>query len=84
MLWVEEPNGKDYIDIYFILKKHYSITQVTKKALELFTDNYSEKLFRQQLSFFEDIDYSESIDWIAEKTDDIFIKKELVDFALEF
>src|SRR5680860_54502 len=50
---------KDYIDIYFILKDHFTIHQISERTSELFGPLFSEKLFRAQLSYFEDIDYSE-------------------------
>lgn len=74
---------KDYVDIYFLLKDNFTIPQVSEKATELFEDGYSEKLFRQQLVYFEDIDYTESIDWITETVDDETIKSELIRLALE-
>jgi hypothetical protein len=74
---------KDYVDIYFLLKNNFTIPQVSQKAIELFEDGYSEKLFRQQLVFFEDIDYSETVDWITTPVDDETIKKELIKFSLQ-
>ncbi len=75
---------KDYVDIYLLLKNHFSIQEVSKKAIELFEDGYAEKLFRQQLSYFEDIDYTETVEWILEETNDQVIKKELTEFSLQF
>ena len=63
---------------------HFSIQEVSKKAIELFEDGYAEKLFRQQLSYFEDIDYTETVEWILEETNDQVIKKELTEFSLQF
>ena len=74
---------KDYVDIYFLLKNNYTIPLVSQKAIELFEDGYSEKLFRQQLAFFEDIDYSETIDWITTPVDDETIKNKLINFSLQ-
>lgn len=56
---------KDYVDIYFILKYHYSLDQISHRAEELFKHLFSEKLFRAQLSYFDDIDFSEEIDYIV-------------------
>lgn len=75
---------KHYVDIYFLLKNHFSITEVSVKALELFEDGYAEKLFRQQLVYFEDIDYTEKIEWVNHEVSDDIIKKELADLALTF
>jgi hypothetical protein len=52
---------KDYVDLYFLLKHHVSITTVSEKAKELFGGEFSSKLFRQQLAYFNDIDYQEEV-----------------------
>jgi nucleotidyltransferase AbiEii toxin of type IV toxin-antitoxin system len=39
---------KDYVDLYFIIKNYYSIDQISKRAIELFDQMFSEKLFRAQ------------------------------------
>ena len=58
--------------------------QVSEKAIALFGDTYSEKLFRQQLVFFEDIDYSEPIEWIATPIAEEHIKKNSYNLLLIF
>lgn len=75
---------KDYVDIHLLLKNNFSIQEVSTKAIELFEDGYAEKLFRQQLSFFEDIDYTETLEWILDEIDDQTIKKELIEFSIQF
>lgn len=74
---------KDYIDLYFILKNHYRIDQIIKKAQKIFGNEFNEKLFRSQLAYFKDIDYQEKIIYLkGYETDDKTIKKELIDFSL--
>lgn len=51
---------KDYVDLYFIFKT-LSLVDISNKAKELFLGEFNEKLFREQLSFFEDVDYTEEI-----------------------
>ena len=75
---------KDYVDLYFIIKQYFTIKQIAKKADEIFGELFSEKLFRAQLSFHDDIDYSESIDYITEPVSDYDIKQYLVNSALNF
>lgn len=58
---------KDYVDMYFLLKYHYSLHDIEQKAKELFGDAFSPKLFRQQLAYFKDIDYSEQVYFIKEE-----------------
>jgi len=74
---------KDYIDLYFILKNHYRIDQIIKKAQKIFGNEFNEKLFRSQLAYFKDIDYQEKIIYLkGYETNDKTIKKELIDFSL--
>ena len=55
---------KDYVDLYFILRDHFSIDAIIKKAEVLFSGLFSPKLFLQQLCYFEDIDYTEEVSFI--------------------
>jgi hypothetical protein len=75
---------KDYVDLYFIFKTHYTIADITVKGREIFGTEFNEKIFRTQLAYFEDIDYQEQI--IYKKgfsTDDEIIKQALVEFSLD-
>jgi len=51
---------KDYVDLYFVTQQ-YSLKKIIKKAKDIFGRIFSEKLFRTQLCYFEDIDYSEEV-----------------------
>jgi hypothetical protein len=55
---------KDYVDLYFLIKNHFSIDEISREATRLFNEQFSEKLFRQQLAFHKDIDYSEGVKFI--------------------
>lgn len=55
---------KDYVDMYLLLKNHFSISQISLKADEIFSWAFNEKIFREQLCYFEDIDYTEEVDYI--------------------
>ena len=74
---------KDYVDLYFILKEHFTIEQISKKANEIFGALFSEKLFRAQLSYFEDIDYTEAVEYIGKDIPESIIKDFLVDKAVD-
>ncbi|MCE5348317.1 MAG: nucleotidyl transferase AbiEii/AbiGii toxin family protein [Bacteroidales bacterium] len=74
---------KDYIDIYFILKYFYSIDQISKKANEIYNQLFSEKLFRAQLSYFDDIDYSEPVEYLVPAVSGEEIKEFLIDKATD-
>lgn len=55
---------KDYADLYFILQNGYSLENICRQAGKIFKVEFNEKIFREQLSFFEDIDYSEAIEYL--------------------
>ena len=52
---------KDYVDLYFVARQYDGIRKICKKAQEIFGNEFNEKLFRSQLAYFEDINYSEAI-----------------------
>ena len=54
---------KDYVDLYFLLTRHFTIDAISAKAQAIFGDLFSEKLFRAQLSFFDDVDYTEEVEY---------------------
>ncbi|MDO5342966.1 MAG: nucleotidyl transferase AbiEii/AbiGii toxin family protein [Bacteroidia bacterium] len=57
---------KDYVDLYFLLKNHFDISQISKRASGIFGELFSEKMFRVQLSYFADVDYTEQVDYMIE------------------
>ncbi len=75
---------KDYVDLYFILKAHHTVAEITEKGVEVFGNEFNEKIFRVQLAYFKDIDYSEQVIYKdGFVTDDDIIKKALVEYSLE-
>jgi hypothetical protein len=74
---------KDYVDLYFILKDFYAIEEVANEAIKLFPTQFSEKLFRQQLAFHKDIDYSEPVEYIVPEVSDKLIKEFLINRAID-
>jgi hypothetical protein len=68
---------KDYVDIYTILNSWYKFDSISKTALNIFEWRYNEKLLREQLCYFEDIDYSEEVEFLWENIDSEKIKKYL-------
>lgn len=74
---------KDYVDLYFIMNGFHSVDEISKKAKTIFNGEFNERIFREQLSYFKDINYSEEI--IFKKGFEVgkkIIKKELVKFSL--
>ncbi len=72
---------KDYVDLFFILKNHYTIQEVSKEACTNFPSQFSEKLFREQLVFFKDIDFSEPVEYMASAVPEDEIKNFLIEKA---
>ncbi|HCI04670.1 TPA: hypothetical protein DEW47_01645 [Patescibacteria group bacterium] len=76
---------KDYVDMYFIFKNFHSIAEVIGKAGEIFSSEFNEKIFRAQLAYFEDIDYTEQVVYRKGfEVDDDVVKTSLIDFSLSF
>jgi hypothetical protein len=55
---------KDYVDLYFLLRDHFSLEQVSQTTESRFPGLFSAKLFRQQLCYFDDIDYTEEVTFL--------------------
>ena len=74
---------KDYSDLYFVFKVH-SITEIVDKAKAIFGNDFNEKLFREELSYFDDIDYTEKIDYMdGFEVEDEVIREKLSEISLQ-
>jgi len=74
---------KDYVDLYFIINKYHSIEKIVKKSKEIFKGEFNERIFREALSYFNDINYTEPIEFLPGfEASDEEIKKALVEFSL--
>ncbi len=75
---------KDYVDLYFIFKAHHTVSEITEKGVDIFGNEFNEKIFRTQLAYFSDIDYSEQVVYKEGfGVDDDIIRQALVEFSLE-
>lgn len=75
---------KDYVDLYFTMEYYHGIGKIIKRAKKIFSREFNEKLFRSQLSYFKDIDYTEEINYMKGfEIDDKIIRKELIEFSLK-
>jgi len=72
---------KDYVDIYSVLNAWYEFNKISKISEKIFEWSYNEKLLREQLCYFDDVDYTENIDYLWKNIDDEVIKKYLCDIA---
>lgn len=79
----QRAKWKDYVDLYFIMKDFYSFEEISKKGSKIFGGEFNEKLFRVQLSYFNDVNYDEAIEFLPGfETSEEKIKKELIEFSL--
>lgn len=80
----QRAKWKDYVDLFFIIKDHFSVADISQKGKQLFGGNFNEKLFRSQLSYFEGINYQEAVDFMPGfKVSDVVIKKSLKNFSVQ-
>lgn len=75
---------KDYVDFYFLLKYHFTIEQILERAVGIFDQLFSPKLFRAQLCFFQDINNIEPVEFVVPVPSVDEIKQFLIDKALDF
>jgi hypothetical protein len=72
---------KDYVDLYILLRDHFSLARISEKSKDLFGAYYNEKLFREQLCYFQDIDYSEKVDFVGQPVPDEQVREFLTTAA---
>ena len=73
---------KDYVDLYLLFKDFLSFQEVVSRASHIFGREFNEKLFREQLTYYEDIDDSEAVDFVAPPVPEKEIKAFLTEIAL--
>lgn len=74
---------KDYVDFYFLLKSHFTISQISDRAVEIYDQMFSQKLFRAQICFFQDINYTEPVEFLSPAPSVEEIKQSLIDKAID-
>jgi hypothetical protein len=75
---------KDYVDLFFILRDHYSVEEISKEAIKNFGQFYSEKLFREQLAFHKDINYTEPVEYLIDPPSEDEIRLILIEKSVDF
>lgn len=55
---------KDYVDLYFIIKDHFSVKEISQNAIELFKEEFIPKQFIAQLGYFKGINYDEEVTYL--------------------
>jgi len=74
---------KDYVDLYFIIRDHYSITEISEHARSIFP-TFQSAQFIEQLAYHEDINYSEAVEYlIPDPPSDAEVKEFLRRVSLE-
>jgi hypothetical protein len=74
---------KDYVDLYFILKYHFPISDICREGESCFGSLFSGKMFRQQLTYYKDIDYSEPVDYLGTPVPETDIREFLIAQAID-
>jgi hypothetical protein len=74
---------KDYVDLYFIMNQQITLDDIAATASSIFGGMFSTKLFKQQLSYFADVDYSEEITYCQNPVSDAAIKASLINIATQ-
>ena len=73
---------KDYVDLYFIIN-HFPLKDLVNQANKIFGNEFNEKLIREQLAYFEDIDFTEKVDFMTGfEVDEEIIKTKLTETSL--
>jgi hypothetical protein len=74
---------KDYLDLYFLLRDYITLEDIIQKAENIYGQEFSAKLFRSQLAFHKDINYSETVEFLpGYEVGEEEVKTFLIDKAL--
>ncbi|MEK7098633.1 MAG: nucleotidyl transferase AbiEii/AbiGii toxin family protein [Patescibacteria group bacterium] len=74
---------KDYVDLYFIMRDFHPLSDIVEKTEYIFGTEFNAKLLREQLSYFDDIDYSDAVAFKPGfEVPDNEIKKSLTEWSL--
>jgi Nucleotidyl transferase AbiEii toxin, Type IV TA system len=74
---------KDYVDLYFLLKGHFTINQISARGVEIFDQLFSEKLFRAQVCYFNDIYIDEPVEFLVDPPSEDEIRSFLTEKAID-
>ena len=74
---------KDYVDLYFVMKDYFSLNEISKQGGKIFGKEFNEKIFRESLAYFKDINHGEKVIFMPGfEVSDIMIKKRLTKISL--
>ena len=73
---------QDYVDLYYVFQQH-SLEDVIKQARKLFGTEINERMVREQLNYFADVDYSQIIEYLpGQAVSDETVKETLKKIAV--
>lgn len=72
---------KDYVDLYFLFQGHVSMPKLVENCRRIFQGAFNERLFREQLCYFDDVDMSEAVAYLGEGPSDGDIQSFLISLA---
>ncbi|MDO8572042.1 MAG: nucleotidyl transferase AbiEii/AbiGii toxin family protein [bacterium] len=79
----QRAKWKDYVDLYFIMKKYHGVGSIARKAKQLFGNEFNEKIFRVQLAYFQDVNYSEKVVYMkGYSIPDATVRKKLLEWSI--
>ena len=79
----QRAKWKDYVDLYFVIKKHHGVENIMRKAKQIFANEFNEKIFRAQLAYFQDINYSEEVFYMkGYAVSDATVRRELQQWSV--
>jgi len=74
---------KDYVDLYFVMKDYFSLNEISKQGGKIFGKEFNEKIFRESLAYFTDINYGEKVIFMpGVEVSDAILKKSLIKISL--
>ncbi len=75
---------KDYVDLYFIIRDHYTIDTISRHAEKIFGSLFQSAQFVEQLAYHDDINYTERVEYlIPDPPSDAEVKSFLLARAIE-
>lgn len=74
---------KDYVDMYFILRDHHTLEEVCAHTSNIFGSSFNPKLLRQQLAYFQDINYSEQVEYLVDHPTNEEVENFLIEVATQ-
>lgn len=66
---------KDYVDLYFLLRDHVTLSGLIHRTKTIFRGAFNAKLFLEQLCYYDDVDMTEHVDFMNKVVPNETIRK---------